>query len=176
MFLLTRVFAFPYLVLVIGDAMIKSVDWQVWFHQRGIEYSASFYVLASSVTFVIYLTMLTWLAVLIGLRVKKQITALFVALAAILAWAIVPIALIIGCFELTGISERDPEAVMLLASPLSFLLLNEFYELRVLGQPAWLLFVLNCTLYGTITWLLRRYCLTHLDSLLARNDRRLGTV
>ncbi|MBI1313409.1 ABC transporter permease subunit [bacterium] len=172
---LIALFAVPLLVLFVSDALIKEFLWTDWFNRRwrvGPDYDFSFwlYLISQIVTVGIYLQMLAWLSVLIGLKVKKPIAAMVTSLAAIMAWALVPLILTILLVEFSGASPRKGAAMLLLTSPFPYLLLNQVGELREMAASPPVLFVLNSLIYGGAMLCLRALCFRKVGKLLQRED------
>lgn len=168
-------FSIPFLAMLVVDGLFKYFNQDSWFQHRRHEddFSLWLYLLTSIVTVAIYLPMLSWLATLIGLRSRKQMTALFLSLTFIVAWALIPLFVVIGIFETVGVRPGDPSTFLLLASPLPFILLNELFEVHQMlprTMPVELLFVFNSVIYGTALFVLRRLCYSRLDKVLGRAD------
>lgn len=162
-------FIVPFLVIVFFDAWWKSHHWNNNFRRYEYSYTPSFYIISTSVTVAVYLPMLSWLCVLVGLRVRNQARAIFVSLIVIAGWALIPIITVVVFVEFSNVSHRDG-SFLLLSSPLPFLLLNEFGQTREIMENATLAFALNTLIYGLILVGLRRACLKNLDLLLKRRD------
>lgn len=142
-------------------------------HRRGAisgDFSIWSYMAGSIITTVIYLPMLSWLAVLIGLRLKRFVPSLIATLLVIVVGSGLSMALIILIFDQLRIRPGDGLAILLLFSPFSFLLFNEIGDLDKLGHSPWLLLACNSVLYGTIWWGLREFCLRNVANLLDRSD------
>ena len=116
---------------------------------------------------------LSWLAAIIGLRTRKQTTALIWSLGSIFTWALLPMFVAVGLFEAIGVRPGDGAAVFLLASPLPFFVLNELFEVHQVlprNMPIVLLFAINTAIYGAALLGLRWLCLSQLDWLMKRSD------
>lgn len=172
-------FALPFLLILLIDAIYRQFFLDQWARRSvppdDIGFEVGLYLAGSIVTVMIYLPMLSWLAALIGFRVRKQMTALFLSLATIIAWGLVPMFITIGIFEATGVRPGDPEAIWLVTSPLPFLVLQEVVEINRLFPshiPIYAILLLNTAIYGTVLMGLRWLCLSRADSLLRRTDTR----
>lgn len=171
------VFVVPLLVLFLCDGLIKEMLWEGVYRSRWRsyrEYSHSFWfdLISQMTTVWIYLQILAWLSVLIGLRVRKPIAAMLVSLATVMVWVIVPLFVTLILIELSGSrANRDNPAIMLLlTSPGPYLLLNHFGELRELWAPPPVLFMLNTLIYGGAILGLRALCFRKVGKLLQRGD------
>ena len=162
-------FVVPFLVIVMFDAWWKLEHWGSFFRRRSYNFPTTMYVFSTVITVAIYLPMLSWLCVLVGLKVRNQVRAIFTSLIIIGAWAIAPIFFLIMFIEVTGISHRDV-SFLLITSPLPYLLFNEVGETDEMMDSAVMLLILNSLIYGSILLALRSVCLNNLDLLLKRSD------
>ena len=166
------VFAVPLIVLFVCDGLIKAYIWrQSKFRYEGNwQFSFWLYLVSQVVTVWIYLQMLAWLSVLVGLKIRKPIAATVTSLAMIMAWAIVPLFLTVILVEVSGARPRDGAAMFLLTSPFPYLLLNQVGELREIAASPPVLFVLNTLIYGGAMLGLRALCFRNVGKLLERED------
>ncbi|MHC4876566.1 MAG: ABC transporter permease subunit [Planctomycetota bacterium] len=172
---LIAIVAVPLLVLIVCDGLIKEFVWQDWFNRRrsvnlSSEFSLWLYLISQIVTVWVYLQMLAWLSVLIGLRLRKPMAALITSVTAVIGWGIVPTVLTIIVFEHNSIRPGDSSAIFLLVSPLPYLLFNQIGELSDLGTHPVLLFVVNSLIYGGAMLGLRALCFRKFGKLLQRED------
>ncbi len=174
---MVAVFAVPLLVLFLCDGLIKEILWEGVYRSRWRsyrEYNHSFWfdLISQMTTVWIYLQILVWLSLLIGLRVRKPIAAMMTSLAAVTVWVIVPLVLTLVLIELSGgkASRDNPAIMLLLASPGPYLVLNHFGELRELWAPPQVLFMLNTLVYGGAMLGLRALCFRKVGNLLQRRD------
>jgi ABC-type transport system involved in multi-copper enzyme maturation permease subunit len=168
------VVAVPLLVLLVCDGLIKEFIWSAARHNRryddGYEFSFWLYLISQIVTVWIYLQMLAWLSVLVGLKIRRPIAAMITSLAAIFAWGTLPIVVTVMYFEFFRIGRSDFSMMYLLSSPFPYLLLNQVGELRELRAPPVVLFVLNTLIYGGAMLGLRALCFSKVGMLLQRED------
>ena len=166
------VFAVPLIVLFVCDGLIKEFIWrQSKFRYEGDwQFSFWLYLASQVVTVWVYLQMLAWLSVLVGLEIRKPIAAMVTSLAMIMAWAIVPLFLTVILIEFSGARPRDGAAMFLLTSPFPYLLLNQVGELREMAASPPALFVLNTLIYGGAMLGLRALCFRIVGKLLQRDD------
>ncbi len=172
---LIAVFTVPLLALIFCDALIKEFLWGDWMNRRWrgagtYDFSFWLYLISQIVTVWIYLRMLAWLSVLIGMKVRKPTAAMVTSLAAIMAWALIPLFLTVVIVEFSGVRPRDGAAMLLLTSPFPYLLLNQVGELREMAAPPLVLFVLNTLIYGGAMLGLRALSFHKVGNLLQRGD------
>jgi ABC-type transport system involved in multi-copper enzyme maturation permease subunit len=134
------------------------------------EFSVPLYGVCSALSAAIYLPMVAWLSLWIGLRTRSQARAITGAVAAIVGWCIGPL---LFCIAPIGIllqpSNDSPFGFVLLLSPMMAILLNELDGFRdVFQHGQWLAVVLNFSFYGLALVLFRRSCLNDADRLLGR--------
>jgi len=134
------------------------------------EVSVPLYCVCSALSAAVYLPMVAWLSLWIGLRVRSQARAITGAVAAIVAWCIGPL---LFCIAPIGIlvqpSNDSPFGYLLLLSPMMAILLNELDGFReVFRSGQWVAVILNFLLYGGALLLFRNNCLNDADRLLGR--------
>lgn len=122
----------------------------------------------------IYLPMITWLSLWIGLRVRTRFRAIITALIALVLWCALPVVLMLALLSAGGNfpSEQPFWARTIgLLSPLTVGALNEASDLADfpwgIASP-WPAIATNALLYGTLNLLLRQHTLAHADRLLRR--------
>lgn len=134
-------------------------------------FSVGLYLVSSALAVIIYLPMIAWLSMAIGLRVRSQARATIGSMGAIVAWCIIPIVFI--AFPLAILSSNLPadsifkEASLL--SPAAVVFMNEANVLRDFGSPEMALGV-NFCIYGAIMLVLRQLCLLNADRWLGRTE------
>lgn len=171
-----RIWAVPVLVLIVSDCLIKKYQWEEWYNRPWVSgrhdysFSAGLYLVSQVVTVWIYLHMLAWLSVLIGLKIRKPAAALMMSLGAIIAWALIPLIITVVAVELSGVSPRDGAAMFLLSSPFPYLLLNQVGGLYEMAGSPLTLFALNTLIYGSAMLVLRWLCFRRVGHLLQRVD------
>jgi len=131
----------------------------------------SLYLLSGILSVVIYLPMVAWLSLFIGIRVRSQSKAIFATMAALVGWCALPVFLIVLIFEISGgWNGASLGNLWLLLSPATIIVNSEVFELENTFQSGWLAVILNSLLYGLVAVLLRVFCLTNLDSRLGRSS------
>lgn len=122
------------------------------------------------VTSLIYLPMIAWLSVLIGLRVRSQMKAVLTALSVVIAWCIVPVFLVVFVIGLFSLNPNSGLGLLLVASPMMAVLFSEVGEMREFGAPGVVAFVLNTGIYWYIGNRLKKYCHRRMGHWLGRHD------
>lgn len=171
------VFAVPLLAMLLCDGLIKELLWDgmyrsQWGTYSGYGHSFWFELISQLTTIWIYLQILVWLPVLVGLKVRKPIAAMVVSLATVMVWVIVPLFVTLILIELSGSrANRDnPVIMLLLTSPGPYLLLSHFGNLRELWASPPVLFAINTLIYGGAILGLRALCFRKVGKLLQRGD------
>ena len=126
------------------------------------------YIVCSLLTLTIYLPLVSWLSLWIGLKMRTRFKAIMAALAAVVGWAVGPIVILV-------LSERWPRPYLgyhwiewfALLSPLTVVGANEFSELhqfRALGVgSAWLPVAVNFAFYGLALFAIRHRVLSRAE-------------
>jgi ABC-type transport system involved in multi-copper enzyme maturation permease subunit len=127
------------------------------------------YVICSTLSVCIYLPLIAWLSLYVGMLVKSQARAVVAALGALVGWCLVPMMLIVLPL---GVIFQPPGnsgfGFLFLLSPAAIVPLNEFSEWHELANLPWVAVVLNFMGYGMCLFLLRQLCLASADRLLGR--------
>jgi len=137
---------------LISGSFSSSVERTSWFP----------YLTCAVLTLVIYLPMVTWLSLWIGMRVRTRFRAIMTSLGFLMFW----IALCPLFFFIFGEHGNYALNLISLASPISAGVLNEFGELHKVWdtETAWPVIIANTTIYGLIAVILR-------DRVFADTDR-----
>jgi ABC-type transport system involved in multi-copper enzyme maturation permease subunit len=167
---LILVMLIPFFTLILFQAWWQSMNhsWD-WRYSRGESYNGFLYLFSSGITVGIYLPMVAWMSLWIGLHAKSQGRAIIGSLAAIVGWCILPF---LCCIAPLAIGSRGggDEGFLLLThlSPLMQVLVNEFGSPgpRHYHQPS--MFMLNSVGYGAVLLLFRWICLNNAGALLGR--------
>lgn len=131
------------------------------------DFQASIYVWCHALTALIYLPMIAWVSLALGLRIRSHVKAIFSAVLVIVAWCILPFAMLAPFFIMRVLSE--PQSIWLLQlSPATIIPINEFSELDNLGDSEWLTIIGNSVFYGLIYLVARTWCLKTADSAVGR--------
>ncbi len=131
----------------------------------------SMYLVSGIVSVIVYLPMVAWLSLFIGIRVRSQSKAIFATMAALVGWCALPALLIVLLFEIWGgWNSNELVNLWLLLSPATIIVNSELFQLEGTFHSGWLAVVLNFLIYGLVAVLLRAFCLTHLDDRLGRSS------
>jgi hypothetical protein len=111
--------------------------------------------------------------------VRTQARAIGGAMAAIVAWCVVPLVFIVMPLDIlyqgsTGRQEVPRFASLL--SPATIIPYNEFEWLNDFSTFAWLPVILNFALYGIVVVVLRWLCMKNADRWLGRSESRWKTT
>lgn len=153
---------------------VCAVKWRMpgpnrWYGHR--EFSLPLYLTCSLLSVAIYLPMLAWLSLFIGLNVRTQARAIIGSMGAIVAWCVLPIVFVTIPLEIVlGHSPRALIDGSALLSPATIIPYNEFDSLGDFGNPSWLAVILNFAAYATVLAVLRALCLANADRWLGRSD------
>ena len=113
-------------------------------------------------TLAVYLPLVLWLSLWIGLKMRTRFRAILTALGVIVAWCAGP-ALLLFAFDLDP-HRSSAAALLAMASPL---LIPGYNETSILHQLfprfPWLGVLANFAVYAAIVALIRRWCLECAD-------------
>jgi ABC-type transport system involved in multi-copper enzyme maturation permease subunit len=140
-------------------------------------YSTWRYLVASLLSIAIYIPLIGWLALWIGLIAKTQTRAILGSLAVLILWCAVPWAIL---FTFIDVFRKD--VLTGLFSPMTMILCNEFNQFGpndglfpgvVRGHLfRWMVVLGNFAFYGLILSLIRRRCLRLADRYLGRREEQ----
>ncbi|MEX2213167.1 MAG: ABC transporter permease subunit [Phycisphaeraceae bacterium] len=150
---------------------------QVWVATRpvsddmnwGRKAQTGVYLVSSFLTYLIYIPMISWLAVLVSMRTKSQTRAIMTSVGVLVGWCLVPAILIVLLDELFRwrIMRQGP-IPMLIASPMSIVPYTEFNDLDDRGTNPWASVIVNSLWYGGILVVMRVACYYNADRWLGR--------
>ena len=162
---LTLVFAVPLLTTFACEAWLK---WHVirrdpYGHDGG---PAWVYAVCAALAVVVYLPLVSWLALWIGLASRTRLRAIVLALLTIVTWCALPPFVLGVIFD---VESRSASGWLFLSSPIVAPVVNEVGGLHELAEGAeWLPVLVNFTFYGLILYALRTHCLRRADEYLRR--------
>lgn len=171
------------LIWVISACFVTAFLLEVWWYgSAGLNswqgYSSSRYLVASVLSLVIYLPLVTWVSMWIGLKTKSQTRAILVSLAAITAWCMIPVGVFILFAAFTG---TEYVSIMFLA-PFGMIMINELNDFPKYMNShdsqavvVWGLVFANYAWYGVLVLFFRGLCLRNADRYLGRRDEQWGT-
>lgn len=158
---LVLVLAVPLLTIFGYEAFLESDFRSFRFSGPEVEEPTWLYVVCATLTVTVYLPLVCWLSLWIGLRARTRLRAIVVSLLTVIGWCVVPLVLLGGVFD---IEPRHTEALFYLLSPLTVPSANEFHGLHEMARKApWLPVLVNFTCYFVILQLIRRHCLENAD-------------
>lgn len=161
----------PFLTIFLFEIWWKSSVTDYRYQFDGRRFSVVLYLTCSLLSLAIYLPLVAWLSLLIGLNVKSHSRAIIGSLAAIVGWCVIPLLLIAMPLAIAsgpGTFDRSGLIFSVLLSPAAIIPFNEFGELREFAQLPWLAVFLNFMGYGFCRFVLKNLCLLNVDSYLGR--------
>jgi ABC-type transport system involved in multi-copper enzyme maturation permease subunit len=167
---LMGVLCVPFLTIFLFETWWKSsvsapIGWQRY------TFNGPLYLVCSVLSIAIYLPMIAWLSLLIGLRVRTQTRAIIGSLAAIVGWCILPFFVLIPLISAIRPGSDSGFVFLMLLSPIIIVPLNEFTHLGEFAKSPWIAVIINFFIYGTFLILLRYFCLANADRYLGRSQR-----
>jgi hypothetical protein len=130
-------------------------------------FRAAIYVCCHALTAMIYLPMIAWMSVTLGLRIRSHAKAIFTSVLVLVAWCILPFA-ILAPFFITRMLKESESIWLLMLSPATIIGFNEFHELRDLSDTQWPAVIGNTLFYGLIYLAFRTWCLASADRAVGR--------
>jgi ABC-type transport system involved in multi-copper enzyme maturation permease subunit len=128
------------------------------------------YLAGSLLSLVIYMPMMAWLSMWIGLRMKSPARATITAIAAIVGWIAAPAGVMVFAAEVLRLFPATRGTTwVLLVSPGTMVFFQETAFADIFGLP-WPWVLVNYTIYGLIALWLRWLCLCNADVYLGRTD------
>jgi ABC-type transport system involved in multi-copper enzyme maturation permease subunit len=135
-------------------------------------FNASLYVGCSVLAVGIFLPMVAWLSLLVGLKLRSQTRSIIGSTSAIVAWCVIPVVFVTIPMEIwlghTGIVGRETINCSALLSPAMVIAYNELTWLHELGSEPWRVMLVSFTGYAGLLLIFRRLCLTRADRWLGR--------
>lgn len=136
----------------------------------GRPYDEVLYLACAWLAPLIYLPLVAWLSLLIGLAVRSQVRAMIGSMAAVVAWCAIPpvfiglpLSIAYGPF-----SKTSDHFLLLLSSPATILFCNEFGLLEHYLEAPWVGVIINFTGYACALVVIRAICLDRADKWLGR--------
>jgi ABC-type transport system involved in multi-copper enzyme maturation permease subunit len=124
------------------------------------------YCLCALLTVAIYLPLVSWLALWVGLATRTRLRAIAVAMCMVVGWCFLPFVILGG---IQGIDSTDSGSWLFFASPLTVPVANELGDLHGFARTSpWIPVLVNFTLYGIVLHTIRTHCLTYADEYLRR--------
>ncbi|MFH0910529.1 MAG: ABC transporter permease [Planctomycetota bacterium] len=129
------------------------------------------YLLVSVLTVVLYLPLVSWVGMWLGMKCRNRMRAVFLALSILTAWCMLPYAvafLLSGIFYPFAPPLLESSANLLFFSPAATIMVNEAFPRDVREINPVLFFTLSFLSQGGVLWLVRRECLRKADRYLGR--------
>ena len=139
---------------------------QLWF--RGFNFG---YLLGSATTVAIFLPLIAWMALAVGLRIRATMKAVLTSVGIVAAVALLPPACATFMELFVVPTGHETSELLRSLSPISIIRLVErrgLFRDRTTEFEFWLTVLTALPLYGALCWALRRNCLRHADRLLNR--------
>jgi ABC-type transport system involved in multi-copper enzyme maturation permease subunit len=165
----------PFLTLFVCELLVRVIS--AWRGRWGeTNFHALAYMVASILTLVIYLPLVAWMSLAIGLKVRTQARALIGSLAAIVGWAVVPY---LFCFMPLAIASSAPGRdetflyFVSLLSPVTVIFWNEIesdFLNQTFHEGVWIPYLVNFLGYGAALVSFRAMALRNADRWLGRSD------
>ncbi len=157
----------PLMTVVLTHAMWIEAKQQTpaWSHD-----GVGWYLLGSLGAIVVYLRMVAWLSMLLGLAVKSQTKAIFATLAIIVVWCVVPIVCLFIWDEFLGMRLDGNSAITHLAFAQSPAMLIGAVEVGEFRNGTGTIVICSLIEYTAITIALREICLSAAAAMLGRPE------
>lgn len=173
----------PMLTVFLCEALLRTIaaERQHWAGQRG-SFDSVLYLASSAAAALVYLPLVAWLSLTVGLKFKTQTRAMIGSMAAILGWSVLPLITITMplAILLDGpqmlLDRRTCQALITgttLFSPASIVFINETdFEFlhNEFGSAIWLPLIANFVFYGGMVLVFRAICLKMADRWLGRSQ------
>ena len=142
---------------------------QLWF--RGFNFG---YVLGSVATASVFLPLIAWMALAVGLRIRATMKAVLTSVGIVVAVALLPFAAATVLGLIFGGTGRLAGDLTDSLSPISIVRMVERrgqFRDRTSELEFWLTVLITLPLYGSLWWAVRRNCLRNADRLLNRVEQ-----
>jgi len=124
------------------------------------------FAVASALSLLVYLPMIIWISVWIGLRTRTRFRAILTAIAVFVGWCALPLIMLIAVTANMALDIGDLAGSFLvcLLSPAGIIISTEWNGWLSFGEiDRWVLVGVNFCFYGTILYYARWLCLTRAD-------------
>jgi ABC-type transport system involved in multi-copper enzyme maturation permease subunit len=124
----------------------------------------------SLTTLAIYLPLVAWVSLFIGLKIRSRVRAIVAALTTIAGWwlGLLILAFMPVIFLLPFDRTPTPLSIYVLLSPAAVVYVNQARDWRAFGGDPWPSIILNFIIHLIALFYVRRQCLVHADRLLGR--------
>jgi ABC-type transport system involved in multi-copper enzyme maturation permease subunit len=138
-----------------------------WFQDWWRALTSWNYLILSALTVLIYLPLVAWFSLWMGLRIRSQLRAILGTLAVIALWTAAPVALGAGLGASAGARLISNTSPLFVIRSIELIESSRYFQGRVTSWE-WTAYVLSFALHGLLLFWFRRQCLRHADRLLGR--------
>jgi ABC-type transport system involved in multi-copper enzyme maturation permease subunit len=159
----------PFFSIALFGSVWKSLP-HIQMNRGSAHFDDTLYLVCSCVAPLIYLPLVAWLSLLIGLAVRSQTRAIIGSMAAIVAWCAIP-PVFIGLplsIAYGPMSKTSDRFLLLFTSPATILFCNEFGLLEHYVEIPLLAVIINFTGYALALVIVREICIARADRWLGR--------
>ena len=135
------------------------------------DYSTPTYLACCALTVTIYLPMIAWVSLAIGLRSRSHVRAIFGSVICLFLWCIGPLILVGIIATLIRQAPNNGLIWLVLGCPAAIIPFNEFSDLDEFAASTIVPVIANSMLYGTILFVVRAWCLQTADAAIGRPAR-----
>jgi hypothetical protein len=166
------------LMVVLGICFSTIIVFETWWRGHALSdsirgyptNSPPLYFISATLAVVIFLPTVAWLSFYIGLRMKTQARAIFVALAVLVTWCLGPFLIAIPFLEMLSGPSAEPFEYVIALSPAAMIGFTEVSALDDLGGSPWGTVLFVYLLYGFLLMTLRSHCLLNASRFLGRAE------
>lgn len=169
----------PFMTLFLVEAWWEGVgDWGSGYRSGygSPELGPIGYLVASVLSVFIYLPMLMWVSMWLGLKIRTRSRAIITMLGVLVGWSVGPLILMgILCVLAQTDPERSGLSYMMLLSPATIVPCIEFANIEnifddVFNAPAPVIIFLNFLWHGGVLFFFHHLCMKHADRYLGRAE------
>ncbi len=160
------VLSIPLVTVALTHAIWIEASGKPWWVDEGV----GWYLLGSLGAILIYLRMVAWLSMLLGLALKSQTKAIFATLAILVGWCVIPPVLLVIWVEVTGSRPQHDSVLVPLFLVQSPAFLIAAVETAEFDNNIGLMVMCSIMEYLAITIALREICLSAAAAMLGRPE------
>jgi len=171
---LVIILAIPIATVVLWESRLER-SWPAGFTYG---FSAPLYLVSSALSLLVYPSLIVWVSLWIGLKVRTAARAVMTAMVVMVMWCLLPwfIAILVDLSHVRWFDlDNAPFSYFVLLSPASIIGFTEWWRSHaweMFEAPPLVPIVLNHLWYGAILFLVRRRCLRRADRYLGRVEGR----
>ncbi len=170
----------PFLTLSLCEAWLRvsAAHRQTWTPRQ---FDPRLYLLISALSVAVYLPLVAWMSLAIGLKVRTQARAMIGSMAAIAGWCVAPFIAVVlplgiilssipGSSQTTDIIVKSASFL----SPVTIVFVNEVDSLDgfLKADAVWIVVILLFAIYGIALVAFRTLCLQNADRWLGRTEQK----